>query len=209
MSTREKLNCLVWGIVAGYLVACLLDVLPFAHDAEAQSNLVATANPPQPTSVAGLTLPAPKPTAIQALQWEGNGETGVSNYIVNFGFKSDTNSTAIRVGITNYFRLTNLWAGSNYTAWVTAEDSDRKVGAPSNFIDFTAVPPLPPLISIRYSQVALDTYGFPGFTNVIQASFDLKNWAEVCRFVAKTNQVFTCLQDLGAKPRFFRVTKVP
>jgi len=173
----------------------------------AQTNLAVA---PAPIPFAALPAAKSNQPAVNSvsLQWGLSSDQTVIGYKVRYGLQSSTNHIIKNVGNTNFTVLTNLFVGSNYTAWCVSYNSSGVESQPSNFIDFTVAPPSQQMLSIRPYSYAIETYGHAGYTNAIQASVELPKWTTITTFNAKTGSLFRYIEVAGPTNRFFRVIKL-
>lgn len=197
MENRYSIPVVAGAVGVAVYLAATLDSAPTTQ--------TALAPPTPPARTAALTS---SPSGRVTLAWDKPSDPSVVSYVINFGLSSSTNTTSINVGDTNQFTLTNLFIGSNYTAWAVSQDANGVKSVPSNFLIFTVPAPPPTLVTIRFYSLAIESYGFAGVTNQLQSSTNLVNWVGVTNFVPVPGQLFQHIHVIQTQNFFFRVIKL-
>lgn len=192
----------------GHLVragVAALALLAFAAHGQTNLAIVAPTSPP-----VGLPFPqvVARPTGAVTLTWSNSPDRSVTGYYVNFWWQSATGFVRVDAGLTNRFTLTNLWVGTNYSVAVSAHTAFGEVSPRSNQIDFTCPQSLPPMLTIRPYSYAIETYGYPGVANRLEATTNLQNWVTAALFNGKTGMLFLYVEVPTNQQRYFRVIKL-
>lgn len=120
-----------------------------------------------PTFVRGQQLPPPPSVT---LAWSPSPDSSVTGYKLYYGDVSATLTNQLNVGPALTATVTNLQVGVTCFFFATAYDASGVESEPSNFITYTVVPAVAPLVSITLSKTTVAEGDAGGARIVIQRS---------------------------------------
>jgi hypothetical protein len=142
-----------------------------------------------------------------SLNWQMSSSPDVAGYFVYEGRASGAYNDKLDAGLNSQLTISNLSEGQTYYFAVTAYDAYGDESPPSNEIQYIT-PGLIIMMDANSQSVSLKFPVESGHWYELQASTDLKNWADIGQTSVAVSNIwlqFTDLQSSQFSQRFYRL----